>query len=124
MGFMRVLIAEDDAVTLQLLTAGFRRAGIAITTAVDAMQAVMLAMKDPPDAVVLDIHMPGGTGLMVLKRLKASARTSNIPVIAITSTAGAEQRAEALKLGAVECLEKPLDVNALIGRLKELTGGS
>ena len=78
-----VWIAADDPATLQLLSAGLRKAGYHVITAMDAMQAVRSAHRNQPDAILLDVMMPGGTGLDVLKKLKASSETQFIPVIAI-----------------------------------------
>src|SRR2546422_8557667 len=60
---MHVLIADDDHVTVQLLSSVLKASGFELTIARDAMQAVMMAMRNPPDAVILDIGMPGGSGL-------------------------------------------------------------
>jgi len=69
----------------------------------------MMAQRAAPDAVLLDIQMPGGTGLNTLKRLRTSTRTQNIPVIAISALPGAAAGKEALALGAVEFFPKPVD---------------
>lgn len=119
---MRVLIADDDPVTVQMIGAVLRGAGMEVVAAADAMQASMLAARTSPDVMLLDIQMPGGTGLSVLRRLRASFRTSGLSVIAMTGTADDQTRAEAMELGALDCLEKPLDLKALVERLREAGG--
>lgn len=119
---MKILVADDDPVVLKLLTTGLRKRGYEVETATDAMQVGMAAMRESPDAVVLDINMPGGTGLAALKRLKMSTKTNMIPVIAITGSATEEAQAEALEMGALDCLEKPVEVEDLAQRLAEVVG--
>jgi CheY-like chemotaxis protein len=113
-----ILLAEDDPVTQQALAAQLRGAGFQVLTAVDAMQAGMIAQRSAPDAVVLDIQIPGGTGIEALKRMRASSKTQLIPVIAISGSATPDQVEQARLLGATEFLTKPID----FPRLQELLG--
>ena len=112
----KILVADDDRVTLDTLGAQLRGVGYQVLTAMDAMQAFMVAQRSAPDAVLLDIQMPGGTGLDTLKRLRASSKTQNLPVIAMSALPGAEPKKQALALGAVEFFAKPVD----FARLREL----
>ena len=114
----KILVADDDKVTLETLSAQLRGAGFQVVTAMDAMQAFMAAQRTNPDAVLLDIQMPGGTGLDTLKRLHASTKTQAIPVIAIS--AHPKLGPQAMALGAVEFLAKPLDFERLRGTLARL----
>ncbi len=114
----KILVADDDKVTLETLSAQLRGAGFQVVTAMDAMQAFMAAQRSNPDAVLLDIQMPGGTGLDTLKRLQASTKTQAIPVIAIS--AHPKLGPQAMALGAVEFLAKPLDFERLRGTLARL----
>src|SRR2546430_17605859 len=81
----KILVADDDKVTLETLSAQLRGAGFQVVTAMDAMLAFMAAQRTSPDVVLLDIQMPGGTGLDTLKRLHASTKAQAIPVIAISA---------------------------------------
>jgi CheY-like chemotaxis protein len=116
----KILVADDDKVTLETIGAQLRGSGFQVVTAMDAMQAFMVAQRSSPDAVLLDIQMPGGTGLDTLKRLRASTKTQNIPVIAISGLPGAGPKTEALALGAVEFFPKPVDFERLRGTLERL----
>ncbi len=111
----KILLADDDRVTLDTLGAQLRGVGYQVLTAMDAMQAFMVAQRSAPDAVLLDIQMPGGTGLDTLKRLRTSTKTQNVPVIAMSALPGAEPKTRALALGAVEFFAKPVD----FARLRE-----
>jgi CheY-like chemotaxis protein len=97
-----ILIAEDDPVTVQMLSGVLEGSGFDVAVAVDAMQAVMMAMRRPPDAVILDIGMPAGGGFQVLERLNAAVKTSAIPVIVITAQTDPALQARVRALGAKE----------------------
>lgn len=106
---MRVLIADDDRVVTQQLASVLRAKRVEILIAVDGMQTMMHAMRGQPDVIVLDIHMPGGTGFDTLKKLKASGKTMAIPVVAISGDPAPEVAEEARALGADGFLPKPID---------------
>jgi len=110
---MKVLIAEDDRVLSQLLAGRLLDEGVETFVALDAMQAVMQVMRVLPDVVLLDINMPGGSGLEVLKRLKASSKTRIIPIIAFSSTSDPELGNKLKALGAAEFLPKPFQFEQL-----------
>lgn len=119
---MKVLIADDDPTTVQYLATGLSGKGFEVVTAADAMQAVMRAVRSVPDVILLDIKMPGGTGLTALRRIKQSSKTVMVPVIAITGSPTDEIRREVLELGAVDCLEKPIDVDMIAAMIEEIVG--
>jgi putative two-component system response regulator len=120
---MRVLIADDDKVLSHQLAARLRALGWRVDLAVDAMQTLMFAMRNPPDVIVLDIQMPGGTGLDALKKLQTSVKTSQIPVVVLSGTldAGAEQ--SVLALGAVQFVPKPVEPDVLHEIILVAAGG-
>ena len=119
---MEILIAEDDRVTVNILSSVLKKAGYDILIAHDAMQAVMMAMRKPPDAILLDIGMPGGTGMQVLQRLKASTKTSMIPVVVLTGSTEPDLPDRVRTLGAAEFLSKPVDPPTLLSTLQRLLG--
>lgn len=110
----KILVADDDRMINHLVCATLRKAGHEIQPAFDAMQTVMFAMRSPhPDAIVLDVHMPGGTGLQALRKLRANPRTTFIPVIVLSGTASEAERAEVEALGVFASLYKPVDPDVL-----------
>lgn len=110
----RILIADDDHVLAQLVASVVRAAGHTPLHAYDAMQTVMFAMRPPaPDLIVLDINMPGGTGLDALHKLKRSARTSQIPVVVLSGSIDQSLPQKVKELGAAGFLTKPIDPVAL-----------
>lgn len=116
----QILIADDDSVTVQMLSGLLEGAGYAVAVAFDAMQAVMTAMRKPPDAVILDIGMPGGGGFQVLERLKAFAKTKAIPVIVVTALDDPALPERVRALGANEFLRKPVAADQLRDALDRL----
>ena len=105
---MLVLIADDDQVTVQLVSGVLKANGYDVRAAYDSLQAVTLAMRDPPDAIILDIAMPAGGGWSVLQRLKASSKTRAIPVVVLTALTDPQLPAQAKALGADAFLLKPV----------------
>jgi CheY-like chemotaxis protein len=105
----KILIADDSRVYVHLISGWLHDRGFEVVVASDAIQAFVIAIQHQPDAVVLDISMPGGSGIDVLKKLKLSTKTKHIPVLVVTGNAGNEMRSLVKRLGAADLLEKPLD---------------
>lgn len=114
---MKVLIADDDPEILKMLSIGLQVAGHNVSTARDAMQALMFARKQSPDVVLLDITMPGGNGLEVLKLLKQSPATKKTVVIIISASADAEMPQKVKAMGAADYIAKPFDVTKIVEAL-------
>lgn len=112
------LIAEDDPVMATLLSDFLRSRGFATLVAVDAMQTVMYAVRSSPAIVLLDINMPGGTGIHALRKLRANARTAALPVMAISGNKDAAVQKELYELGVEVFLSKPVDLEALYQRIR------
>lgn len=115
-----ILIADDSRFQLAVLTGALEARGFKVVTAEDGLQASMIALRTKPDAIVLDISMPGGSGLEVVRRLKRSTKTREIPVVIVTADSGSSARETALSLGASEFFSKPIKMDELAVRLSEL----
>lgn len=111
---MRVLIADDDRVFSQIVTALCQKRGWKVMAAYDTMQVLMFASREPmPDVLLLDLKMPGGTGLMALERLRASVKTQGIPVIVISGALEEFSRKRLEELGVVGIMAKPPNLDEL-----------
>ena len=119
---MKILVADDDPLMVQLLRTGLRARGWEVLVAADVMQVAMFALKSAPDAILLDINMPGGTGVTALKRLKQSVKTSQIPVVVLSGTTDPEIPDTVRSLGAEAFLPKPVDLDEVVGLLSKLLG--
>jgi len=116
----RILVAEDDPVMVATLSGALKSRGYGVAIARDAMQAVMFAVQQQPNVILLDVNMPAGTGLGALKRLQASARTSSIPVLVVSGSTDLTLPATVRAEGAKGFFKKPVDLDALCARLEEL----
>jgi two-component system, cell cycle response regulator len=120
---VKVLVADDDKILLHLVSARLRASGWQVDVAVDAMQAVSMALGGGPDVIVLDINMPGGTGTEVLSTIKASPKTALIPVLVLSGSIDPQDEMRTRALGAAAYLAKPVDVDALHTQLLQLIEG-
>ena len=115
----KVLIADDSRFQRQMLASFLPLKRFEILFAVDALQTWMMALRSTPDLILLDINMPGGTGIEVLKRLRVSSKTQQIPVIVVSGDESVTTEATARELGALDFIHKPVDQQKLtdaIGR--------
>ncbi len=110
-----VLLIDDDPDVRELFSRMMPRRGFQVVLAATGSQGIELAGRLKPDAVVLDVKMPGMSGWDVLSALKLSDRTAHLPVIMLTVM---QQREIGHALGAVDYLIKPLDPEALTGTLR------
>lgn len=118
---LKVLVADDDKMLSQMLCSVLRQAGHKPIPAFDSVQAMMIAMRPPmPDLVLLDISMPGGSGLNMLTRLKNSSKTGDIPVIVISGNTEQQTPDDARKLGAARFVPKPVDPSMLLQIIREV----
>jgi CheY-like chemotaxis protein len=120
---VNILLAEDDKVQNRLLEHHLVSRGFTVRTAFDAQTAWDAAEKDPPDVVLLDLHMPGGTGLTFLKRKNTSSRLRDVPVIVITAMEDALVRRMAEQYGARSIFPKPVDLMLLDVALESVRSG-
>jgi CheY-like chemotaxis protein len=118
---VNILIADDDRVTAAAIAGRLKAAGYQTSVAFDSMQALMMVTRNAPDAVVLDVNMPGGSGIQTLQRIKASNKTTHIPVIVLTGSADPELPEKVRALGAEDFLSKPVDFQKLEELLARLT---
>jgi cyclic di-GMP phosphodiesterase len=115
-----VLVAEDDAANRALLARLLDRAGyrsIAVSDGRDAMRAVM---EEDPDLVLLDIGLPGMSGLDVCRRLRADTRTIALPIILVTGQVSSRDVVAGLDAGADDFVRKPYDEAELMARIRSV----
>lgn len=115
---MRLLLAEDDAPLRDRLRVALRQGGYAVDTAADGPEAEFLGREEPYDVVVLDLGLPGKSGLEVLRNWRAAG--NRIPVLVLTARDAWYERVEGFKAGADDYLGKPFHVEELLARLSAL----
>ncbi len=119
----RVLVVDDsslirEAATLALGAIG----GWEVLTASSGEKGLARASADRPDAVLLDVVMPGLDGVAVAERLRANPETRAIPVVMLTAADGAQDRERLRRLSVTGVIPKPFDVTALAAQLAAIVG--
>ena len=122
MGKKTILIVDDNADTRLLLSARLKANHYHTVFAPDAFQVMSVALRERPDAILLDLGLPGGNGVMVLERLKANTCLSGIPVIIVTAEDALEAEPRAIEAGAIAFLQKPVDQDKLMAAVQQAVG--
>lgn len=115
----KILIVEDDEDVLTLLQGTFEKTGdFEVLTATEGATAVRQARLELPDALLLDLMLPGMTGLEVCRVLKASPATSNIPILVVTAKADEFDRINGFELGVDDYIVKPFSPREVLLRTR------
>jgi len=117
-----ILIVDDHADTRLLVSARLKKHEYNTVFAADALQAIAVARQTQPDAIILDLGLPGGNGFIVLKRLKDNTSLACIPVIILTADESPESEFKGLEAGAAAFLHKPVQEEALIAAVEGAVG--
>jgi two-component system, cell cycle response regulator DivK len=117
---VKVLVVEDNERNLKLVRDVLGHAGFDVLCACDAEAGIALARSSVPDAILMDVNLPGISGVEALSRLRADAATAAIPVAALTAYAMKDDRARLVAAGFDAYLEKPVSVRELPGQVEAL----
>ncbi len=112
----KVLLIDDEEEFVETLAERLKTRGLKVETATSGEQAVELAGKNF-DAVLLDLAMPGMDGIATLKRLRQI--NPRLQIILLTGHATVKKSIQAMKLGAVDVLEKPADIKDILDKIEE-----
>ena len=115
-----ILIVDDEPDTLAMLSSSLRRSGHAVLEAPDGESALAQARAHLPSLVVLDLMLPGMSGLEVCKTLKYDSATTHIPIVMLTAKADEIDRIVGLELGADDYICKPFSPRELELRLRAI----
>jgi DNA-binding response OmpR family regulator len=116
----RILVVEDDADLGGLLCDLLRTEGYDAVRVEDGDQAVRHVAQDPPDAIVLDVMLPGMDGFEVCQRLKFSRDTNLIPILMLTALDDDKARGKGLRVGADRYLTKPFEPDELLREIRHI----
>jgi DNA-binding response OmpR family regulator len=111
-----ILVIEDEPGIVDFLERGLRGQGFEVSTALDGERGLERALNEAPDLIVLDMLLPGRSGLDVLRELHNSR--PDLPVIALTALGEVEDRVTGLDAGAVDYLTKPFSLAELAARIR------
>ena len=112
-----VLVVDDEAANLHVVSQILNDAGYAVTTALDSDRALQFALQHPPDLILLDALMPETDGFETYRRIKAEANMSDVPILFLVTLSDAESRARALDMGAADYVTKPFHPRELLTRV-------
>ncbi|GAB1342402.1 response regulator [Gemmatimonas sp.] len=119
----RVLLVEDNALNLDMLSRRLTRKGYDVLTALDGESAVSLARAHQPDLVVLDMSLPVLDGLEATRRIKDAPETRDTPILILTAHALVHDRERAFGAGCDDFDTKPVDLPRLLGKMEALLDG-
>jgi len=121
-GSVRVLVADDEDDIRELVCLAIARAGATVVASVaDGTAALAAARAELPDLAVLDVSMPGATGLEVCGALRADRATAGVRILLLSAGASLDDVARGLAAGADAYLAKPFQVAGLVHQVRALT---
>ena len=113
----RVLLVDDEKDFLDIMSERLGARGMDVTTTTSAEEAIKMVEEDAYDAVIMDLMMPAMDGFKAMKLLLKIQ--TNLQIILLTGDVPQEKCDEAIRLGALDVIEKPADLNYLTQRIKE-----
>jgi two-component system phosphate regulon response regulator PhoB len=113
-----ILIVEDEAALVELLTYNLEKAGFQTTVARDGEEALLAVAEDKPDLVLLDWMLPYVSGIEICRRLRRNPETRDLPVILLTARGEEGDRIRGLESGADDYVVKPFSPSELIARVR------
>ncbi len=117
---MKVLVADDEAHIVHVLSMKLRNAGYEVITAVDGEEALELCAAEQPDLIITDYQMPLMSGLELCRKLRASKKTRDIPAIMLTARGFDIAPEEMRAAGVATVLAKPFSPREMLRRVNEL----
>ena len=120
----KILLVEDNELNLDMLLRRLARKKFDVVSAVDGRQGIETAMEEQPDLILMDMSLPVIDGWEATRRLKSNPVTANIPIIALTAHAMAEDRKKALAAGCDDYDTKPVELKRLLRKIAEQLEGS
>lgn len=116
----RVLIVEDERDIRDLVVLHLQRDGYQVSTAGSGEEALLQVKQSPPDVVLLDLMLPGMSGLEVCRRLRQEQGTATLPILMLTAKADEVDRVVGLEMGADDYVVKPFSPKELVARVHAL----
>lgn len=118
----KILLVEDNEMNRDMLSRRLTKRGFNVVIAVDGREGIDLTTKELPDVILMDMSLPEIDGWEATKRIKATASTKHIPLIALTAHAMAGDREKALQAGCDDYDTKPIDFQRLLEKIEKALG--
>lgn len=119
-----VLVVDDEPMTRKLLRLMLARADYEVLEACDGREALEMVANHNPDAILLDVMMPGMNGYAVCMRLRSQAKTAQLPIIMLSARGDNEGMRQALEVGATQFMNKPIAPLVLLEQLQKAISGT
>ena len=119
----RILVVEDNPLNLKLIRDVLQVSGYDVIEAQSGEEGLRVAQENPPDLVLMDLQLPGIDGTETLRRLRQGTLGPDVPVVAVTALAMAQDKEAAARAGFDGYLEKPISVRALPGQIEAFLAG-
>ena len=116
----RALLVEDDEDNTELLTLQLKLLGYEVSAASNGVDAVEMAISDPPDIIIMDMLIPRMNGFEACARIRSHPNTRNTPILAMTALARDKDRDQCLASGCNDHLAKPFTRRELNERIRKL----
>lgn len=115
---VRLLVADDDRDIRDLVAFKLEQAGYQVEAVDDGLRALEAALASPPALVVLDVMMPGLSGVDVTRELRRDPRTADVPIILLTARAQESDVENGFSIGADDYVVKPFSPRELVSRVQ------
>ena len=115
----RILVVEDDSLVSEMLCDLLKSEGFQTSAVYNGSEAIGRVESEKPDAILLDVMLPGMSGFDICKKLKLKRETNSIPILMLTALSDTQSRKSGLRVGANRYLTKPIDPNLLLRELRE-----
>ena len=116
----RILIVDDEEEFLELMRSALEIRGFEVVTASNAVEAGMELAGKLPELVLMDIRMPGINGFQACEAIKRNPATKDVPIIIISALSNDADIKKGRKMGVTDYFVKPVDMEKLINRIKEI----
>jgi DNA-binding response OmpR family regulator len=116
----RIIIVDDDRDTREMLTLALELEGFEVGQAANGLRLISAMHVDRPDVILLDVMMSWIDGFELCRAIKKNATFADIPVIFISARRSAEDEKTGLTAGAIAYFSKPIDMDQLVGRIREI----
>ncbi len=120
----KILLVEDNEMNRDMLSRRLERKGHRVVMAVDGQQAIEVTAAESPDLILMDMSLPVVDGWEATRRLKAGEKTKQIPIIALTAHAMADDERKAREAGCDDYDTKPIEITRLLGKIDALLGAA
>lgn len=118
----KVLIVDDSPTETHVMRVSLEKSGFEVLTADDGESGLRLARESVPDAIIMDVVMPGVNGFQATRKLSKDPQTAKIPVVIVTNKDQPTDKVWGMRQGAVAYMTKPVSGEKLVAKIHEVIG--